>query len=371
MSSNTERVLREACEKADIRINGDRPWDIQVRNPAFYDRVLAGGSLGFGESYMDGWWDAERVDELVYKILKGKLQDHVRINPALVWGYVRAKIFNPQRRHAFTIGERHYDIGNDLYRAMLDKRLVYSCGYWKDAQTLDEAQEAKLDLICRKIELQEGQKVLDIGSGWGSFLGFAAERYGAHGVGVTVSREQAAYANAQKGNLPIETSLQDYRTLEGSFDHVVSVGMFEHVGYKNYRAYMQKAHSLLNEDGYFLLHTIGGNTSASRGDPWIDRYIFPHGMIPSIKQIGAAAEGVFAMEDWHNFGPDYDRTLMAWFANFDAHWDSLKSAYSERFYRMWKFYLLSCAAGFRARELQLWQIVFSKIGAKGRYVSVR
>jgi cyclopropane-fatty-acyl-phospholipid synthase len=260
MSSQTERIFKEAFEKADIEVNGLRPWDIQVHNSAFYDRVLSGGSLGFGEAYMDGWWDAEHLDELVYRILKNKLQDRIPVSPALIWGYLRATFFNLQKSQAFKVGERHYDIGNDLYRAMLDSRLTYSCGYWNspigEAHTLDEAQEAKLDLICRKIELQKGQNVLDIGSGWGAFLQFAAEKYGARGVGVTVSKEQAAYANAKKGDLPIETRLQDYRTLDGSFDHVVSVGMFEHVGYKNYRAYMEKVHSLLSDDGYFLLHEM-------------------------------------------------------------------------------------------------------------------
>jgi cyclopropane-fatty-acyl-phospholipid synthase len=375
MSSNTERVLTEAFKKAGIEVNGHRPWDIQVHNPAFYDRVLTGGSLGLGEAYMDGWWDAEHIDEFLYKVLRNKLQDHIHINPALVWSYVQARFFNPQKWRPFEVAEKHYDLGNDLYLGMLDKRLTYSCGYWKDAKTLDEAQEAKLDLICRKIELKKGQNVLDIGSGWGSFLQFAAEKYGAQGVGVTVSKEQAEYANAHKGDLAIETKLQDYHTLEGKFDHVVSVGMFEHVGYKNYRAYMEKVHSLLKDDGYFLLHTIGGNISTLRNsDPWNEKYIFPNGMIPSIKQVGEASEDLFSMEDWHNFGPDYDKTLMEWMKNFDALWPSLKASgkYDDRFYRMWKYYLMTCAASFRVRYLQLWQIVFTKISEKKeRYTSVR
>ncbi len=373
MSSNTENVFRDAFEKADIQIDGNRPSDIQVHNPAFYDRVLSGGSLAFGESYMDGWWDAEHVDELIYKILKNHLQDQVRINPGVVWSYVRAKLFNPQKWNPFRVAEHHYDIGNDLYRAMLDKRLTYSCGYWKDAKTLDEAQEAKLDLICRKIGLQKGQSVLDVGSGWGSFLLYAAEHYGAKGFGVTVSKEQAAYVDSIKGDLSVETKLLDYHSLTGTYDHVVSVGMFEHVGYKNYRAYMEKVHSLLADDGYFLLHTIGGNLTVFQNDEWNGKYIFPDGMIPSIKQIGAASDNLFSMEDWHNFGPDYDKTLMAWFANFDAHWEELKGTgvYDDRFYRMWKYYLLSCAASFRVRYLQLWQIVFTKISEKSSYTSVR
>jgi cyclopropane-fatty-acyl-phospholipid synthase len=370
MSSPAEQALKQAFKEADIEVNGKRPWDIQIHDPRFYDRVLTSGTLGFGETYMDGWWDAEKVDELIYRILKNKLQDRIKINPALVWNYVRARFFNPQKWRAFEVGEKHYDIGNDLYQKMLDKRMAYSCGYWKDATNLDQAQEAKLDLICRKIELLAGQRVLDIGSGWGSFLQFAAEKYGAQGVGVTVSKEQAALANTRKGNLPIETKLQDYRSLEGQFDHVVSVGMFEHVGPKNYRAYFEKVNALLKDDGYFLLHTIGQNIP-SGNDPWVEKYIFPNGFLPTIALIGKAYEDIFSMEDWHNFGPDYDKTLMAWHANFEAHWDELKGSYDERFRRMWNYYLLTAAASFRVRYLQLWQIVFTKISKKDRYTPVR
>lgn len=374
MSSPAEQALKQAFKEADIEVGGKRPWDIQVHDARFYDRVLTSGTLAFGESYMDGWWDAEKVDELIYRILKNKLQDRIQINPALVWNYVRARFFNAQKWRAFEVGEKHYDIGNDLYEKMLDKRMAYSCGYWSSpaggATNLDQAQEAKLDLICRKIELHSGQRVLDIGSGWGSFLQFAAEKYGAQGVGVTVSKEQAALANARRGTLPIETKLQDYRSLEGTFDHVVSVGMFEHVGPKNYRAYFEKVNSLLKDDGYFLLHTIGQNIP-SGNDPWVEKYIFPNGFLPTVALIGKAYEDVFSMEDWHNFGPDYDKTLMAWHANFEAHWDELKGSYDERFRRMWNYYLLTAAASFRVRYLQLWQIVFTKIGKKDRYSPVR
>jgi cyclopropane-fatty-acyl-phospholipid synthase len=316
-------------------------------------------------------WDVESLDEMMYRILKAKLQNKIRIDLPFVWRWMRAKIFNMQREQVFAVAQRHYDIGNDLYGVMLGKRMVYSCGYWKVAKDLDDAEEAKLDLICRKIYIDKGQTVLDIGSGWGSFLQFAAQRYGARGIGVTVSKEQVEYANSAKGDLPIVTRLLDYLDVDGRYDRIVSLGMFEHVGYKNYRLFMKKVHSLMRDDGIFLLHTIGGNVSVSQGEAWFQKYIFPHGMIPSIAQIGAASESLFSMEDWHNFGPDYDKTLMAWFANFDAHWPQLQGAYGDRFYRMWKFYLLTCAAAFRAREMQLWQIVFTKVGGRDRYVPVR
>jgi len=366
-----ESFITELLKKADIKINGSRPWDIQVHDNALYLRVLTHGSLGLGEAYMDGWWDCEQLDEFIYRIRRHELQKYIHVDFAMAWSYIRGRLSNFQKTRAFEVGQRHYDIGNDLYEVMLDKRMTYSCGYWKDAQTLDDAQEAKLDLICRKISLDAGQNILDVGSGWGSFLKFAAERYGVEGLGVTVSKEQAAYANEMRHGLPIETRLQDYLTLEGKFDHVVSVGMFEHVGYKNYRTYMQKIHTLLKDDGYFLLHTIGGNKSASSGDAWSEKHIFPNGMLPSIKQIGAAVEGLFVMEDWHNFGADYDKTLLAWFKNFDAGWDSLKGSYDERFYRMWKFYLLAFAGSFRSRHFQLWQVVLSKNGTRNGYTSIR
>ena len=371
MSSSTENFITQSLNKVDVQINGDRPWDIRVLDKRFYTRILSYGSLGLGESYMDGWWDCEQIDELINRVLRADLQKDIPFDLSLAWSYLRGKLVNNQKRKAFEVGEKHYDIGNDLYRAMLDARLTYSCAYWNGAHTLDEAQEAKLDLVCRKVGLQKGQHILDIGSGWGSFLGFAAEKYDITGVGVTVSVEQAKYANERYATYPIETRVQEYQTLKEQFDHVISIGMFEHVGYKNYRAYMQKVYSLLRDDGYFLLHTIGGNTSVSNGDPWSEKYIFPNGMLPSIKQIGASIEGLFVMEDWHNLGTDYEKTLLAWWSNFDANWDDLKKFYSQRFYRMWKYYLLSFAGAFRARHTQLWQIVLSKADNPRHYLSAR
>ncbi|MCC6273726.1 MAG: cyclopropane fatty acyl phospholipid synthase [Deltaproteobacteria bacterium] len=348
--------------KAGIRINGRRPWDIQVHNEKFYDRFLADGSLGVGESYVEGWWDAERVDEVICRVFRAKV-DREMPSWALVLDTLRAKLFNLQRKsRAFFNAGSHYDIGNDLYEAMLDRRMVYSCGYWKGAADLDQAQENKLELCCKKLGLKPGMKVLDIGCGWGAFAKHAAQRHGTRVVGITVSKNQYAYARKHNEAPGVAYRLQDYRDLKNErFDRVVSIGMFEHVGYKNYLHYMQVvAERCLVDDGLFLLHTIGGNVSTTHIDPWIDRYIFPNAMLPSIAQIGAAVEGLFVMEDWHNIGPDYDRTLTAWFANFHRHWGKLQARYSKKFYRMWKFYLLACAGAFRAREMQVWQILLSK-----------
>jgi cyclopropane-fatty-acyl-phospholipid synthase len=328
------------------------------------------GTLALGEAYMDGWWDSPEVDQFLYRLIRADVQSKVKIDLALLVSTARGALVNMQRLRATEVGEKHYDIGNDLYRLMLDPRMIYSCGYWKNANSLVEAQEAKLDLICRKLGLEPGMRILDIGSGWGGFLKFAAERYGVEGLGITISKEQAAFANADRDGLPVETRLCDYMALEGRFDRVISIGMFEHVGYKNYRAYMDKVRSLLAPEGLFLLHTIGGNISVTHGEPWSEKYIFPNGMLPSIRQVGTSIERLFVMEDWHNFGADYDRTLMAWHANFEAGWPQLKAKYGDRFYRMWRYYLLSFAAVFRARDTNLWQIVLSPRGIRGGHARV-
>ncbi len=364
--------ILSVLETADVKLNGTRPWDLQIHNDAFYARVLRGGTLGFGESYVDGWWDCERLDELIARLVRADARSALRPNAALIWSWIVASVSNRQKgRRTFRVGETHYDAGNDLYRAMLDARLTYTCGYWSQATTLDEAQEAKLDLVCRKIGLKAGQRVLDIGCGWGSFASFAAERYGASVVGITISKEQATLARERCKGLPVEIFLQDYRHTRSVFDHIVSLGMFEHVGYKNYRTYMSMVRRCLAPDGIFLLHTIGGNQSVRSTDPWIEKYIFPNSMLPSAAQITRAAEGLFVMEDWHSFGTDYDKTLMAWDANFERAWPSLRETYGDRFFRLWRFYLLSCAGSFRARQNQLWQIVFSPHGIPGGYQSVR
>ncbi|MCW9054577.1 MAG: cyclopropane fatty acyl phospholipid synthase [Candidatus Pacebacteria bacterium] len=367
----SEEKGKELLAHAGIEVGGNKPWDIQVKDPRFFRRVLAEGPLALGESYMDGWWDAESLDMFFDKVLSAELEKKI-ITPSLMLHILRAKFVNLQSpKRAFKVGEEHYDVGNDLYRRMLDSRMVYTCGYWRDANTLDEAQEAKLDLVCRKLGLMKGQRILDIGCGWGSFAKFAAERYGVEVVGITISKEQKNLAEESVKGLPVEIRLQDYREMNEQFDHIVSIGMFEHVGRKNYREYMEVAHRNLKDGGMFLLHTIGGNRSAHTTDPWIEKYIFPGGMLPSITQIGESIEGLFVMEDWHNFGTDYDTTLMHWFKNFDAHWSDIKDHYGERFYRMWKYYLMMSAGSFRSRKNQLWQITLSKGGVRGGYQSVR
>jgi cyclopropane-fatty-acyl-phospholipid synthase len=370
-SDRRRALVEDVLSTVDVAIDGDRPWDIKIRDERFFRRVLSDGALGLGESYMDGWWDAESLDDLFARLATLDPRS-IPIPWSMRWVYLKERLINRQSRsRANRIAVHHYDLGNDLFQAMLDPSMAYTCAYWKSAHTLAEAQVAKFDLVCRKLDLKPGQSILDIGCGWGSFIRFAAERYGVHAVGVNNSVEQTRLGREMCAGLSVEFRLQDYREITGTFDHVVSIGMFEAVGRKNFRTFFEVADRCLRPEGLFLLHTIGSNTTARAVDAWMERYIFPDGAQPAIADIGAAAEQLFVVEDWHTFGADYDPTLMAWFANFDAAWPRLRERYGDRFYRMWKYFLLSCAGSFRARRSNLWQIVLSKRGVPGGYRSVR
>ena len=355
------RIANEMLTRAGIAINGSQPFDIKIKNPKFFKRVLQEGSLGLGESYMDGWWDCERLDIFFSKVIRAGLERQLPRHLKDTLRIAAARLVNLQsKRRAWIVGKEHYDLGNDLFSRMLDDHMQYSCGYWKEATTLGEAQEAKLRLICDKLKLAPGMSLLDIGCGWGGLAEFAARHYGVTVHGVTISAEQQKMAQARCAGLDVTILLQDYRDLKMQFDRIVSVGMFEHVGPKNYATYFDVADRNLKPDGIFLLHTIGSNKTDNNVDPWIDKYIFPNGCLPSVRQIAVASEGHFVMEDWHNFGADYDRTLMAWHERFLACWPEIADNYSDRFKRMFSYYLNACAGAFRARDIQLWQVVFSR-----------
>ena len=363
MMSQSENIVRDLFSLAEIYVGGPNPWDIQVHDDRFYDRVLRGASLGLGESYMDGWWDCDAIDQMIDRVLRANLREKVERNLRMAFQVLRAKLLNRQSlSRSPQVAERHYDLGNDLYQAMLDKRMNYTCAYWHKADNLDDAQEAKLDLVCRKLGVQQGMHILELGCGWGSFAKFAAEKYGASVVGVNISKQQVALGRELCQGLPVELRLQDYRAVEGQYDAVISIGVMEHVGYKNYAAYMDVVDRCLKPGGGAFIHTIGGNFSRTTGDPWTDKYIFPNGMVPSIAQLAKAMEIRFVMEDWHNIGPHYDPTLMAWHHNFNHAWPEIKHQYDDRFSRMWNYYLLCSAGGFRSRTNQLWQIVFTRKG---------
>lgn len=369
--SKLKQTTENLLAIADINIGGGRAWDIRVYDDRFYQKVLAQGSLGLGESYMDGWWDCEKLDEFFYRILKASLSEKVR-GKGILWNILKAKVINMQNKErSKKVAKEHYDLSPELYESFLDPYNQYTCGYFKNTGDLNKAQEQKLDLICKKLKLSSRDKVLDIGCGWGGFMKFASERYGCHVTGISISDEQIKYAKEYCKGLPVKIVKSDYRDFNGKFDKVLICGMIEHVGPKNYPVIMKKVFDFLKEDGLFLLHTIGTHNPYGATDKWMDKYIFPNGVFPLAGQITSAIEGLFVLEDWHNFGADYYKTLMAWHNNFNNNWDNIKEDYDERFKRMWNYYLLFMAAGFRLRKNQLWQIVFSKKGVEGGYKSVR
>jgi cyclopropane-fatty-acyl-phospholipid synthase len=357
-----EGFIHREFQSAGIQINGRRDSDPQFHDKRAYREIAMNGSLGLGETYMRGDWSVARLDLFIEKIFRSNVGRR-RYTPLILKRLAQAVLMNLQSlSRSKIVCDVHYDLDNDLYKKMLDQRMTYTCGYWRKAQTLDQAQVAKLDLICRKLDLKPGMKVLDIGCGFGSFMKYAAQHYGVECVGYSLSKEQIAYGEKDCEGLPVTFVFDDYRNIQGEFDRVVSIGMMEAVGYKNFRVYMETINRVLKTDGVALIHTVGHNLTTKITDPWVDKYIFPNGILPSVSQIGEAVEGLFVMEDWHNIGPDYNRTLLAWNENFQASWPSLSERYSTEFKRMWEFYLLSFAGGFAARNWQLWQMVFTKKG---------
>ncbi|MEC9487035.1 MAG: cyclopropane fatty acyl phospholipid synthase [Prosthecochloris sp.] len=357
--------VEQLLDRAGIAINGSAPWDMDVHDNRLFQRILTQGNLGLGEAYMEGWWDCRALDEFFFRILRAGINRNV-VTPSLLLGALAGHLFNLQLpSRSLSVARKHYNLGNDLFRGMLDSNMNYSCGYWHNTADLQEAQEQKLKLIFNKLMLEPGMKVLDIGCGWGGAAKTAAEHYGVHVTGVTISTEQVKVARELCRNLPVTIRLLDYRDIDEQFDRIYSIGMFEHVGYKNYRTYFEVARRCLSDEGLFLLHTIGGNESVSSTDPWISRYIFPNSMIPSARQITSASEGLFVLEDWHVFSHDYYLTLKSWERNFEEHCNTARSGYPVHFRRMWRYYLLSCAGAFLARTLQLWQVLLSPKGLVG------
>jgi cyclopropane-fatty-acyl-phospholipid synthase len=354
---------------ADVRTDGRRPWDIHVHRERFFRRVALQGDLGFGESYMDGDWSAERLDEVACRLFAAGVD---RKTPGLVdvVNAMLARVVSRQsrlrvRRHVAP----HYDLGNDLFEAMLDsEHMVYTCAYWRGgARTLEEAQAAKLDLICRKLGLERNMRVLDVGCGWGGWARFAAANYRVSVVGITLSREQAALGAERAKGLPVELRVLDYRDVKGQFDRVVSIGCLEHVGHRNHRRFLETIRARLRHDGCALVHSIGVCGTQYRSGRFLDRYVFPLVNLPSMAQLGRAIDGLFVLDDVQNIGTDYDRTLMEWHARFQRAWPNLEPRYARllggRFKRMFEFYLLTGAGFARSRRGQVWQMVLTPPGA--------
>lgn len=371
---SAKQKIQRLLASADVAVGGNRPWDIQVHDQRAYKCVLSRGTLGMGEAYMDGWWDANDLAAFVCHVAGSDIEKRI-LQTGVLLQAITSHIFNMQRfgRHLH-VAKKHYDPHLEVYRRMLDESMAYTCAYYgSGAKSLAEAQAAKHDLICRKLGVKEGDRVLDIGCGWGAFLRYAVEYYGARGFGVSISEEQTEVARCMSRGYGIDYQVQDYHTVYTNepFDHVVSIGMFEHTGYRNHRAYMRTVRRVLKPDGLSMLHTIGGNRSRKYVQPFIEKHFFPNSMIPSLTQIGRAAEGEFVIEDVHNFGSDYDTTLCEWHKRLKVAWPEISHHYDVREFRKWEFYLLGCAGVFRARALQLYQVVLSPNGVPCGYTSIR
>jgi cyclopropane-fatty-acyl-phospholipid synthase len=347
------------------------------------DLVKRGGLFALGEAYMRGEWTTPDLVQLMYCLVTRDPQvpvNFTKLSPRFLGFLIKDRVVNSQiGRRAYEVAERHYDLGNDLFSEMLDRStMTYTCGYWRTANNLEDAQVNKLDLLCRKLMLRPGMRVLDIGCGWGNFAAYAASRYGVSVVGLTVSKEQAALARERCRGLDVEIVLEDYQNYSGEFDRVVSIEMIEAVGRKNIPTFFSMVERCLKDKGLFALQVISAEIfsrySATPLDQyilWLQRRIFPNGWLPTFPQLIDPARKGLVIEDMHNFSADYAKTLHAWDVNFEAAWPKLKEKYGEEFYRMWKYYLNGCEALFHARMVQLYQIVYSKGGIPGGYTTVR
>ncbi len=358
-------IIRETNEQ----LSHDLPRTMKSSSLVQARRYLKrSGLYGLGEAYMNGEVHLDRLDELLEEIIVRTDILPAKYSPRVLWHLLRELWLNPQRgKGIFEVAQRHYDLGNDLFSAMLDSSMSYTCGIWRGARNLEEAQNTKLDLICRKLELKPGMKVLDIGCGWGNFAAYASARYGVSVVGLTVSKEQAVLARERCEGLPVEILLQGYEGFSGQFDRIVSIEMIEAVGKKNLSRFFSMIDRCLVKDGRFLLQAISGETftrSSHRALDqfviWLLRYIFPNGYLPTLKEITQPAQGAFVIEHMENFGLDYEKTLAAWQSNFERSWGSLAPRYGDRFRLMWRYYLCGCRALFRRRMVHLYQVVYRK-----------
>lgn len=389
-ASPLPRHIETLLESAGVRVNGPSATDVRIHDPELASKLRWRGLTGLAEAYVDAGWDCDDLYGFFLAVMRAGVIEKLPPDPLSIGTIARSKMLNeqsmPRARRDVSIG---YDRGRRLMEATLDSRMVYTCGYWtwpqgQRAGDLAAAQEAKLDLICRKLDLREGMTLLDLGCGWGSLLKFAAERYGVRGHGVTLSHEQADYARESTAGLPVTIDLQDYRDLPaGQYDRIASIGMFEHVGPKNYVAFARLLRDRLKDDGTALLHFFVTDRPqpalTHREAMWVLRDIFPGVVVPSYSQVGAMLEAdrSLVLEDLHNIGPDYGPTLLAWEENFRTNWHAdapLRQLYgdgADRFYRFWRYYLLICAAAFAARRYGLWQIVLRPTGVKPTYQSIR
>lgn len=354
----------ETAEEFQMIGTGPAEFKVTLKRPLPKTELLRSTSLALGEAYMRG--DIE-LDRDLFEVLDlflgqmGRFKSNKRALRSLIY---TSKSKGNQKKEVTS----HYDIGNDFYRLWLDETMSYSCGYFKRAgDSLFEAQVQKVDHILEKLRLEKGMTLLDIGCGWGFLLKRAALHYGVKGVGITLSEEQYRQFSEEIRNQHmedrLEVKLMDYRDLEKSglsFDRVVSVGMLEHVGRGNYECFLQNAAAVLKPEGLFLLHYISAQEEHP-GDPWIKKYIFPGGTVPSLREIiDLMPEYRFYTLDVESLRRHYTQTLLCWRENFLKHRKEIAEKYGEEFTRMWELYLASCAATFHNGVIDLHQILVSK-----------
>jgi len=274
------------------------------------------------------------------------------------------------------VAQEHYDLGNDLYQVMLDKTMNYTCGLWyPETKTLEEAQINKMDIVGRKLKLKPGMKVLDLGCGFGGAAKYMAEKFGVSVTAYNISKEQVAYARESCKGLDVEIKLEDYRNATGQYDAVYSIGLFEHVGHRNYRGYFKVVERCLKPEGLALVHAITIADHQTQTEAWLTKFIFPGGELPHVKDYLTANENLLVVEDLQSFAKSYAKTLRCWRNNFRKNWDSIeknyKGRFGGRFYRMYDYYLAFCEGLFKERSGQLHQVVYSKYIREEEYYSVR
>jgi cyclopropane-fatty-acyl-phospholipid synthase len=364
---DAKKFSHRVLSRAGITVNGCHAWDIQVHDEQFFDCLYRSASEGLGDSYVQGFWDSDDLTETLGRFiaiggrsaLKGPIAHNMQTTES-------------EQKKSLEVVDSHYESKNGLYSNMLDPYMQYSCALWDDdTHNLQEAQIKKMRLIGQKLELQPGDHVLDIGCGWGGLPKFLSETFGCRVTGINLAEHHIDYANQRMAHNKVKVIKQDYRDLTEKYDKIYCIGVSEHFGLNNYKQFMQIVHDQLNPGGIFLLHTIGENVTRPKADTWITKNIFPNGYIPSLSLISQCAEGLFITEDVHNFNTSYEKTLLAWDANFQRNWNLIRKLHPELdtrdFYRMWRYYLNFCAGGFRKRCTQLYQIVFTRIQDRRNY----
>jgi cyclopropane-fatty-acyl-phospholipid synthase len=372
LSRRAGGLVEELVVAAGVRIGAE----LKVNDPTMWGDWAGRGMLGIGESYMQGKWDSPCLDRVMSKLANLPAGAKRRIfsswkSKAII---ALASMTNAQKpSRELQVARGHYNLGNEFFHSWLDPHMQYSCASWKDAVTLEQAQAKKMELIAEKLQLRPGLRVLDIGCGWGGLGRYFIKEYGVTVTGVNISSEQVNWCRSKAAEEGLSDSFDiremSYRDIRGTWDRIVCVGMIEHVGPKNYPEFFKICGHSLASNGLLLLQTIGSNTSREvLNDRWITTYIFPNGTLPSISQIARAVEKRLVIEDLQNLGPDYDRTLMCWHERFQRAKPGLKL--DPVFERMWDFFLLYTASGFRERKTQLWQFVMTK-SRKQRYDAQR